>query len=266
MLKSETINELATALAKAQMQMKPAGMNADNPFFHSKYADLAAVWEACRKPLSDNGLSVVQGVECDTERYLETMLLHSSGQWISSRINLTVKDNTMQGIGSAITYARRYSLSAMVGICPDDDDDGNAASLPDKQVAKPKPVPAPQATPPTNTAPQKERWCSLHETAFFKKGKMKAFAHPIGDTGDWCHEHIPDAPEAKTTAETKKPVATEAYEPKSLKNVGEFLTACNQRWGLIRSEVEDKLNKSTIQLGDLADEWKAIKEIMEGTK
>ena len=83
MLKSETINELATALAKAQMQMKPAGMNADNPFFHSKYADLAAVWEACRKPLSDNGLSVVQGVECDTERYLETMLLHSSGQWIS---------------------------------------------------------------------------------------------------------------------------------------------------------------------------------------
>lgn len=124
---SEQLNELATALSKAQGQIKDAKKDSSNPFFKSKYADLASVWDACRKPLSDNGLSIVQGVEFDANgRYLETMLMHTSGQYVSSIINLTLKEDSMQSIGSAITYARRYALSAMVGVSPDDDD-GEAA-------------------------------------------------------------------------------------------------------------------------------------------
>lgn len=125
---SESINELSAALAKAQGQIEGAKKDSANPFFKSKYADLAAIWDACRKPLSDNGLSVVQMPSAGGNvAAVTTILSHSSGQWISSRLvmNLT-KDTGPQAIGSAITYARRYALAAFVGIAPEDDD-GNAA-------------------------------------------------------------------------------------------------------------------------------------------
>jgi hypothetical protein len=127
-LHSDQINEIAAALAKAQGQIEGASKGKVNPAFRSKYADLASVWDAAREPLSSNGLSVVQipnktpeGVE------LVTMLLHSSGQWISSRYPIKPVKDDPQGMGSAITYGRRYSLMALVGIAPEDDD-GNAAS------------------------------------------------------------------------------------------------------------------------------------------
>lgn len=126
--RSESINELAAALSKAQGAMGTAKKDASNPFFKSRYADLASVWEACRKPLSDNGLSVVQLPEfTDSGIRLETLLMHSSGQWMSSVLCMTPTKSDPQGIGSCITYARRYSLSAVVGICPEDDD-GEAVS------------------------------------------------------------------------------------------------------------------------------------------
>ena len=103
--------------------MKPAIKDSSNPFFKMQYADLASVWEACRKPLSDNGLSIVQTLD---DGKVETILLHTSGQYVSSVLAFTAKEQTSQSIGSAITYARRYALSALVGICPDDDD-GEAA-------------------------------------------------------------------------------------------------------------------------------------------
>ncbi len=145
MIKSEAINELATALAKAQGQIKPALKDSSNPFFKSNYADLASVWEACRKPLSDNGLSVIQTLdEKEAETLLETTLLHSSGQFITSALKIMPKDETSQAIGSAITYARRYALSAMVGVCADEDDDGETSmgrgkTKPTAQPAKPAP-------------------------------------------------------------------------------------------------------------------------------
>ena len=144
MIKSDDINELATALTKVQAKLEGAKMDGSNPFFKSKYATLASVWDACRKPLSDNGLSVVQtcSVGDNGGLVVDTTLLHSSGQWISGELAVNPTKNDPQGVGSAITYARRYGLAAIVGICPEDDD-AEAATERKPQVSKPEPKKAP---------------------------------------------------------------------------------------------------------------------------
>lgn len=125
---SEAINELAGALAKAQGEIKGATKDATNPHFGSKYATLDAVWEACRVALSSNGLSVVQAASTQAETItVTTLLMHTSGQWIKEALALYPKDASPQAAGSALTYARRYGLSSMVGVAPEDDDDANAA-------------------------------------------------------------------------------------------------------------------------------------------
>jgi len=121
---SEQISELAAALAAAQGMMENAIMNRVNPHFKSKYADLAAIFDAARKPLSANGLAIVQTIG---DGVLHTRLLHTSGQWIASEHPLPMSGRP-QEIGSALTYARRYSLSALIGIAADEDDDANAAN------------------------------------------------------------------------------------------------------------------------------------------
>lgn len=131
-----TGSALARALAKAQGVMSAASKDKVNPAFKSgsatggRYADLASVWDACREPLSSNGLAVVQLVTAADKASVtvETRLLHESGESVSSVLTMPVEKPTAQGVGSAITYARRYALSALVGVAPDDDDDGNAAS------------------------------------------------------------------------------------------------------------------------------------------
>jgi hypothetical protein len=120
---SEQINELAAALSKAQGQMTGAMKDSENPFFKSKYADLESVWDACRKPLADNGLSVVQTVSASEGTVsVTTMLMHSSGQCIQDTLRLNPKDPTPQSLGSCISYGRRYSLASMVGVYQTDDD------------------------------------------------------------------------------------------------------------------------------------------------
>lgn len=120
---SEQINELATALAKAQGSMGGALKDSANPFFKSRYADLESVWNACRKALAENGLSVVQSASAtDGGIAVTTMMLHSSGQWMRDTLPLNPKDMSPQGIGSAITYGRRYALAAMAGVYQTDDD------------------------------------------------------------------------------------------------------------------------------------------------
>ena len=152
MNKSEQINELAAALAKAQAKIETAKKDQTNPFYKSQYAGLPQVWDACRKYLTDNGLSVVQTTDTsENGTILETMLLHSSGQWISSIYPVNPVKNDPQGIGSALTYARRYSLMALVGVVADDasDDDGNAAS--DKQGSAIGQIMNPRTSGPSDT-------------------------------------------------------------------------------------------------------------------
>lgn len=128
MSQSENIGILAEALAKAQGQITGALKDSSNPFFKSKYADLASVWDACRGPLSENGLAVIQTTEKDDSGItVKTTLAHSSGQYISGVLTMRPKDDSPQAYGSCLTYARRYALAAIVGVAQVDDD-GNAAT------------------------------------------------------------------------------------------------------------------------------------------
>jgi len=139
MNRSDQINELFSALAKAQGEIRPASMDATNPHFRTRYATLTAIQEACRGPLSKHGLSVIQSVESTDNGFsIETMLAHSSGQWISSNFKLLIGKQDMQGLGAAVTYARRYSIAAMVGIVSDEDDDANSVSKSQPQRRPPQ--------------------------------------------------------------------------------------------------------------------------------
>lgn len=146
MNKSDSINELAAALCRAQSKIKGAAEDSTNPHFKSKYASLQAYIDSARNPLSENGLSVTQLLidnNCEQMNLLtlETVLMHSSGQWISSTFSIPVTKQDAQGFGSACTYARRYAYAAIIGIAPIDDD-GNmateAAPVPTKTVTSGK--------------------------------------------------------------------------------------------------------------------------------
>lgn len=154
----ESKKELFTALSMAQKEIKGAQMDSKNPFFNSKYSSLESVWAAARGPLTNNGLSVTQICEHEGDKIiLVTMLCHSSGSVIESRLPLAfkhgtkelesalirltklgvqateafsflVKSVTPQDVGGSISYARRYALMAIVGICPTakEEDDGES--------------------------------------------------------------------------------------------------------------------------------------------
>ena len=122
-MQSTSIGKLAEAMAKAQGEITGALKDSTNPFFKSRYADLASCWDACRGQLSKNGLAVLQSMEgMERELRVVTILVHSSGEWVKSWTPVRSKDDTAQGMGSAITYARRYALAAMVGLAQIDDD------------------------------------------------------------------------------------------------------------------------------------------------
>ncbi len=141
MPQSEQLNELGTALAKAQGELSGAIKDAQNPFFKSHYADLESVWSAIRQPLSKHGLSVIQTTECiNGNAVLSTLLLHSSGQWISGLYPIQPVKTDPQGLGSAITYARRYALAAIVGVYQTDDDAEAAMNRQKPQQAVQAPI------------------------------------------------------------------------------------------------------------------------------
>ena len=129
---SNSIAAIAKALVQAQKNMPIVEKSSSNPFFRSKYADLAAIWSAIRKPLTDAGLAISQTIDPSTDTAkVETYLIHESGEWIKSILWIKPVKGDPQGMGSALAYARRYALSAIVGVaCADEDDDGNAASAP----------------------------------------------------------------------------------------------------------------------------------------
>ena len=134
MKSSESVTAIAPALVKAGAALGPIGKDATNPAFRNKYATLDAIMEQVRPVLAAHGLCVLQGVthpETVDGRVIglsvETRLLHLSGEWVSTVVTLPVEKATAQGAGSAISYGRRYGLSAILGLTAEDDD-GNAAS------------------------------------------------------------------------------------------------------------------------------------------
>lgn len=138
MNKSDSISKLSAALTKAQANIGGATKDARNPFFKSAYADLGEVMKACKEPLLEQGLSVLQLVGHDEAgNYLETIILHESGEWMSDKMTLVfAKDRDPQSMGSAITYARRYALQSALFI-PAVDDDAEGAMHRSNKVAVP---------------------------------------------------------------------------------------------------------------------------------
>jgi len=126
---SSTIEKLAEALAASQKEFPSIPCTAENPFYKSRYAPMNKIIERVAPILGKNGLSVLQPVSTtDSAVCVETMLIHSSGQWIRETLFLKPTKTDPQGIGSAITYGRRYGLSAMLNIASDSDDDENGVS------------------------------------------------------------------------------------------------------------------------------------------
>lgn len=184
--KSNSIKELATALAKAQAEVGNAKKDSDNPFFKSKYADLATIMDVVRPVFTKNGLSFVQMPGHDGEMLtVTTMLLHSSGEYISEVAKVRPVKPDPQAAGSAITYLRRYALAAFAGVAQEDDD-GNAASKSDKPTSG-----ARQSTPKavSNIVFKYALW-TLEET---KKDSAEKYAQEQGaqfddDSGHWLSQ------------------------------------------------------------------------------
>lgn len=128
--KSPTIGKLAEALSKAQLQYQPIYKNCTNPFFHNKYADLAAIIEATKKALSDNGLAITQTPELSDNGKLTvtTTLMHISGEWLSGCLAMKPIKEDPQAGGSCLSYLRRYSIQSILFVAAEEEDDGNAAS------------------------------------------------------------------------------------------------------------------------------------------
>lgn len=192
---SPTIGKLAEALAHAQAEIENAVKDHSNPFFKSKYADLASVWGACRAPLAKNGLAIVQTTTGDPDRVnIITTLAHASGEWIRGTLSLRPVKTDPQAIGSAITYGRRYALAAIAGVATEDDDGNDASQPTGKPSAK------------LDEAKAAGQVKSAHDGRTLKPGEpADAKPQPTATT--------PTAkPETKTTPEPSKP-ATAAPAP-----------------------------------------------------
>lgn len=168
------MKEIASALVKAQKEFGPALKTHTNPAFRSRYADLSACVEAVIDALNNNDIFLMQPThECTDGVIVETIFIHSSGEQISSgKLHVPATKHDAQGYGSALTYARRYSLMAACGIAPEDDD-GNNAAKPKAAPAKPTPTPAPAAKAPTKVEGKDTEW------------QLKVVAKPDGDHGEW---------------------------------------------------------------------------------
>lgn len=128
--KTEIKSNIYAALAAAQVIMGKALKDTSNPHFKTKYADLSSVMAACLPALNANGIAVIQPtIDVDGKFFVETILVHVSGDCVKCRVPLLIGKNDMQGYGSAVTYARRYGLMSMAGIAPEDDDGNDAAKL-----------------------------------------------------------------------------------------------------------------------------------------
>ena len=162
---SESVAALAKALVATQGQLQ--GVAKSSAGYNYRYADLAAVWDAIRKPLTANGLAVAQTTTytASGEPVLITTLMHTSGEWMRGELLVRPTKADPQSLGSAITYGRRYALMGIVGVAPEDDDGAAASGAQDNTAAKPKPKPKKNA--PANEPTEKE--ARGHFRALFRK-------------------------------------------------------------------------------------------------
>jgi ERF superfamily len=160
MQKSDTIAKLADALAKAQSEIKSVSKDRTNPHFKNRYATLDAILDAVRPTLAKHGLSVVQGASDTTQGFnVETFLVHASGEYIANVVAVPVSKQDAQGVGSALTYGRRYGVSALLALSTDEDDDGEAAVKPPKKAdPKPEPKPEPKKEPEVQADDPRREW------------------------------------------------------------------------------------------------------------
>ena len=292
MTKSDTIAELAKALAKAQAMMEGAKQDAENPFFKSRYSTLSSVWDACRKPLSENGLSVVQPCsdDADGKLVIETTLLHSSGEWITGRLALNPVKNDPQGIGSAITYGRRYSLAAMVGISPEDDDAEKAMDRekkPAKQAQKQQPA---QPLKPQQETPPPDKPAQPRMATEAQIRKIYMVTKENGNTQEYVHEAIKTIYGVNSTKELTLAQASEFIKMESTdqaapsdeafdnlasepENFGDLFTHCQNEFGLTSAAVATKLGYGDVKnlqqavatkVESLGGCYQRVKEMMEG--
>jgi hypothetical protein len=172
------MKEIASALVKAQKEFGPALKSSTNPAFRSRYADLSACVEAVIDALNNNDIFMMQPThECDNGVIVETIFIHSSGEQISSgKLHVPATKHDAQGYGSALTYARRYSLMTACGIAPEDDDGNSAAkpkAAPAKPVAQPA-APAKASPPPAKIEGKEGPW------------QLKVSIEPEGEFADWA--------------------------------------------------------------------------------
>jgi hypothetical protein len=169
------MKEIASALVKAQRAFGPALKTSTNPAFRSKYAKLENCIEAVIDALNENGIMLMQPTHlCEDGVIVETMFLHESGEQISNgKLHVPATKHDAQGYGSALTYARRYSLLAACGIAAEDDD-GEAASKPKAAPAKPVAQPAKASPPPAKIEGKEGPW------------QLKVSIEPEGEFADWA--------------------------------------------------------------------------------
>ena len=169
------MKEIASALVKAQKEFGPALKSSTNPAFRSRYADLSACVEAVIDALNNNDIFMMQPThECDNGVIVETIFIHSSGEQISSgRLHVPATKHDAQGYGSALTYARRYSLMTACGIAPEDDD-GNSAAKAKPAPSKPAAQPAKASPPPAKIEGKEGPW------------QLKVSIEPEGSFVDWA--------------------------------------------------------------------------------
>lgn len=156
---SETLANLAPALAKAQAELKAIAKDSVNPHFRNTYASLDNILEGIRPTLAKHGLSLVQGATAPhadengviRSFVVETMLLHASGEYVTNAAVMPLAKADPQGAGGALTYGRRYGVAALLALATEEDDDGNVASARPAAPAKPSPRPAQT---PERAAPQ----------------------------------------------------------------------------------------------------------------
>jgi len=189
---SQTINKLAAALVKVQAELKPVPRNAENPFFKSAYADLAACIRHASPLLTEHGIAIVQtGSESrEGEIAIRTTIVHESGEWMDGVMSAHLSKNDPQGAGSAITYLCRYGYKAAIGLAQEgEDDDANAASQPVKHqgaIPSQKPTNASDKPKPTKV------------TAAIRKRVMELLA----ERGEWATKYL---------VSTKQILSTETF-------------------------------------------------------